>query len=249
MRLSLSRQIYFSLCVPTPTSPWVNHGHPPPWFLSLSQLSTPPLNLIYLARLRNSDLFIPYFASLMTPKYSWKFCPNVTSEVSPYLFMLGLFASLPPLSSHSCHTHINGHFAYWIVIACMPHVTTWIWSCPQCCTLFADWAGASLSGRSDAVSDCVTQKYVRCWLLGCSTGLWALCRWGLHRTGLLSPVGLGRAPLGRPQVGFSLWYLRQAEFQTTRCQCCLSYWGIVRAMASTPCLVLMELGVQRIWQD
>lgn len=43
---------------------------------------------------------------------------------------------------------------------------------------------------------CCLRLYVRCWLLGCPDGLWAPCTGlGLHRVDLLSPVGLGKAPL------------------------------------------------------
>lgn len=220
----------------------------PPRFLSLSQITTPSLNLIYPARLRNSDLLIPYFASLVTLKYSWKFCPNVTSEVSPYLFILRLFASLLPLSSQAVTHTLMGtslivcdclHASCYHVVLELPtvlHTIRWLgWRL----FVWQVWCYLRLCHP----------KFVHFWLLSCSAGPWVLCRWGLHRTGLLSPVGLGRALLGRAQVGFGLWYLKQAEFQTTRCQCCPSYWEMVRARISTPCLVLVELGIQRIWQD
>lgn len=96
---------------------------------------------------------------------------------------------------------------------------------------------------------CCLRLYVHCWLLGCPDGLWAPCTGlGLHRINLLSPIGLGRAPLAGLGVALACdaWGRQNSRPPDVSVVSATQEWS---ESWLSHCLMLAELIAQRNWHE
>lgn len=177
-------------------------------------------------------MLIPQFASLMAPAYSWRFWTSVAPKVLPH--PQGACPSLLWAPTDSIPALIG---------------TLLAGSSFPACFLLSPASGAACSVAHWLFADCVVTwvcarsyhpVYIRVGYLG------VLFDWEppACKVPILTSTCWENLLLVKPGGSFVLWFLGEAEFQTTRCQCCLSYQWIAR-----PCLpVLAELGARRNWQ-